>query len=116
MKKQFRVKKSKEIDAIIKKRKSCGNKFFVIYYKENDLEHFRFAISIGKKYGNSVKRNLIKRRIRAIFREFTDLPNVDYVVVVKPNAENLSFAGIKENLENLILKKQEKEKINGSND
>lgn len=114
MKKQYRIKKSTEIDAIIKKRQSYGNGFFVIYYKENCLNHFRFAISIGKKYGNSVKRNLMKRRIRSVFRELQDLLNNDFVVVVKPKAVYLKYSEIKNNIENLILKINKKEKSNGS--
>ena len=115
MKKQYRIKKSKEIDAIIKKRNSCGNNLFVIYYKETEMKHFRFAISIGKKYGNAVERNLIKRQIRMIFQNYDNLPLFDFVVVVKPKAKSVSFLKRKETLENLILKTQEKEKINGSN-
>lgn len=103
MKKQFRIKKSKEIDAIIQNKQSSGNKFFVIYYKENQTNFFRFAISIGRKYGNAVKRNLIKRQIRSIFRKLKDLDHKDYVVVVKPKAANLNFLEIKTHLENLIF-------------
>lgn len=111
MKKQYRIKKSKEIDAIIKERKSYGNKFFVVYYKENDHEHFRFAISIGKRYGNAVERNLIKRHIRMIFQTiYKNLPKIDYVVVVKPQAKNLNYQERMSNLQNLITKIQKKEK------
>lgn len=111
MKKQYRIKKSKEIDAIIRQRKNYGNKFFVIYYKENQNEHFRFAISIGKRYGNAVKRNLIKRQIRMIFQNnHKNLPKIDYVVVVKPQAKSLNYQEIMTELENLIFKTQIKEK------
>lgn len=115
MKKQFRIKKSKEIDAIIKNKQSYGNMFFVIYYKENTLEHQRFAISIGRKYGNAVKRNYIKRQIRSVFREYDNLPKKDYIVVVKPKAEGLNYSEIKNSLENLIFKVKEKEKKDESN-
>lgn len=100
MKKQFIIKKSTEIDAIIHNKQRYGNKFFVVYYKENNLKHFRFAISIGKKYGNAVKRNKIKRQIRSVFRNNSVLPNVDYVVVVKKDAINLNFNQIEQNLIN----------------
>lgn len=111
MKKQYRIKKSKEIDAIIKQRKSYGNRFFVVYYKESNNEHFRFAISIGKRYGNAVERNLIKRRIRMIFQNISyNLPKIDYVVVVKPLAKSLNYQEIIIELENLITKIQIKEK------
>lgn len=112
MKKQFRVKKSTEIDAIIRKRNSYGNRFFVVYYKENDKRHFRFAISIGRKYGKAHERNLMKRRIRMIFQNLTISTNNDYVVVVKPQAKSLTYLEIKENLEKLITKTQERRTVN----
>lgn len=110
MKKQYRIKKSKEIDAVIKEKKRYGNKYFVVYYKVNEEQHFRFAISIGRKYGKAVERNKIKRQIRSVFRNLNKSFSYDYVVVVKTNAKNLNFTEIKNNLENLILKTQEKEK------
>ncbi len=109
MKKQFRVKKSKEIDAIIKNKKSYGNRFFVVYYKENDKKHFRFAISIGRKYGKAHERNLIKRQIRMIFQNLNIKSNIDYVVVVRPQAKNLKYLEIEETLKNLIKKTTETE-------
>lgn len=106
MEKKYRVKKKDEIDAIISDKKSKGNKFFVIYNKENIYEHPRFAISIGKKYGSSVKRNKIKRQIRYALRQIENMQPKDYVIVVRPNASELSYQEIEKNLENLINKKE----------
>ncbi len=101
MKKKFRIKKTKEIDAIIKNKVRSGNKFFVIYYKENNLNHFRLAISIGRKYGIAVLRNKMKRQIRETFRT-PNFKNYDLVVVVKKEAALLTFQEIKTNLNNLF--------------
>ncbi len=106
MKKKYRVKKKDEIDAIIRDKKSKGNKFFVIYNKENTYNYPRFAISIGKKYGSSVKRNKIKRQIRYALRQIENIKNKDYVIVVRPNASTLSYQEIEKNVKNLINKKE----------
>ena len=67
MKKEYRVKKGKEIEMIVKRRQSVGNKNFVLYKKENhENKHFRFAVSVSKKFGNAVKRNKIKRQVREV--------------------------------------------------
>ncbi len=111
MKKKYRVKKRDEIDAIIRNKKSRGNKFFVIYNKEKIKKHPRFAISIGKKYGSSVKRNKIKRQIRYALRQIECIEVKDYVIVVRPNASTLSYQEIEKNLINLInIKEMETEK------
>ena len=102
MKKEFRIKKTKEIDSIIKAKHSVGNKYFVIYKaKNNETSHFRFAISIGRKYGIAVERNLMKRRIREIIRNINP-NNYDYVIVVKKASSELSFDEINQNLLNLF--------------
>ena len=67
MKKQYRVKKSEEIEKIIKEKNYKSNPYITLYKKENtETGHFRYAISVGKKIGNAVERNRIKRLITAV--------------------------------------------------
>ena len=40
----------------------------VFYYAPNNFNRHRLGITIGRKAGNSVKRNRIKRLIREVFR------------------------------------------------
>ena len=105
MKKEYRVKKSSEIEKIVKKRQSRGNEHFVLYKKENHgNKHFRFAVSVSKKYGNAVERNIVKRRVREIISKFDVVDHFDIFIVVKIKAKQLSFAEIKKSLEWLIKK------------
>jgi ribonuclease P protein component len=47
----------------------------------------RLGCAIGKKVGNAVVRNRVRRMLRALFRELQgDLPAADFVVVVRPEA------------------------------
>ena len=105
MKKEHRVKKGSAIEMIMKARKSTGNRFLVVYKKENhDNTHFRAAISVSKKYGNAVKRNKIKRQVREIVSKLDILPNYDIFIVIKNNANTLEFSDIKRDIEMLIKK------------
>lgn len=105
MNKDYRLKKKIEIDSIFLKKHSVGNSCFSIFYASNNLEHFRFALSIGRKYGNAVSRNLIKRRLRAIIQINKDLIKaVDFVIVIKKDANKLDFKKIKQDIEYFLKK------------
>lgn len=107
MKKEYRIKKSSEIDAVFKSRKSKNNQYYGIHFKINEKNsHFRYAVSIGKKYGNAVERNLAKRRIRMIVLEFNEKFNktYDFVIVIKPASSKLDFQSMRMNILELLKK------------
>ena len=107
MKKEYRVKKSSEIEMIIKRRQSRGNKHFVLYkYENHEISHFRFAVSVPKKFGNAVQRNKMKRRIREIISEMNIVDHFDIFIVVKKDANLLSFAEIKSSIKWLMEKQK----------
>jgi len=105
MKKDYRVKRNTEIVKIINKRDSVGDGFFVVY-KANNLHtgHFRYAISVSKKFGIAVQRNLVKRRVREVVdaTKFNDI--VDFLIVIKPASNKLSFAEITTDLHKLFAR------------
>ncbi len=55
----------------------------------NDLAFARLGLTVGRRLGNSVKRNSLKRILREAFRlESTNLPiGYDLVCVPRPNVE-----------------------------
>lgn len=111
MKKQFSIKKNQEIEQILKNKESYGNKFFVIYKMNNETNSFRFALSIGKKFGIAVKRNKIKRQIRNIIRENKNIfLNMNYVIIIKPLSSSLSYEEIKNNILDLTIRVNKRRK------
>lgn len=105
MKKAYRIKKSSEIETLMKQKSSVGNSAFALYYTANlEQPHFRFAISVPKKYGNAVERNQIKRRIREIVHQTPGFGKIDFFVVVKTKANTLAFSEVKDNLEKLFAR------------
>ena len=116
MKKRFRVKKEKDFNAIFKEGKSFANRKFVIYRLENNEQHFRVGLSVSKKLGNAVTRNLIKRRIRHILIEHKDqlVENVDFVVIARKGVETLGYAEMEKNLLHVLKLSKIYQEGNGS--
>jgi ribonuclease P protein component len=105
LKKKYRIKKSSEIQKLIQKRKTVSNSYFVMYYfKNHEIDNLRYALSVPKKYGNAVQRNLMKRRLREIIKVNNFDKDFDFFIVVKPKTRELSFDQIKNLIEKLFAK------------
>ena len=65
--------------------KKCGDQYFFILARENNLGYPRLGMAVSKKkIKRAVRRNLIKRIIREQFRLHQhQLPAVDMVVMAK---------------------------------
>ena len=73
MNKKFILRKNEDIQNIINKSNKKINKYFVIYYLNNDLKYNRYCVSVSKKIGKAHIRNLYKRRIKDILNDTLDL-------------------------------------------
>jgi len=100
MRKSYRVKKEKEFQYVFKNGKSYANKKFVVYVLPKEQAHFRVGISVGKKIGNAVARNAVKRKIRASIYEMRELidPSIDFLVIARPSVSDLSSKEVYSNL------------------
>jgi len=70
-------------------------------------------MSVGKKIGNAVVRNHIKRQIRAIVRNVNIIPQVDVFIVAKVKIKDLSFQEIEKEL--CFLFRKQKLLVKGEN-
>ena len=62
MRKLYIVKHDYDFDRIIEKNNFIKSEYFVIYQEDNNLKYDCFGISVGKKLGNAVYRNKMKRK------------------------------------------------------
>lgn len=93
MKKYEIVKEHHEFDDVLKNG-SCKKCIYVyIYNKDNNLNISRFGIAAGKKIGNAVTRNKVKRRYRMIINNNKNMfkKGKDYIIIVKGSAVNASY-------------------------
>ena len=101
MRKSYRVKKEQDFQRVFETHNSVANHKFIIYQMvKPGQHHFRVGISVGKKIGNAVHRNWVKRRIRQTLLEVKPelRPDVDFLVIARPAADGLSMADTKKNL------------------
>jgi len=100
MKKTYRVKKNEEFQRIFQQGKSVANRQFIIYKLENGIGHFRIGLSVGKKIGNAVTRNRIKRYIRQTFTELREKinPSYDYIIIARKPAKDMDYHEVKKSL------------------
>ncbi|MDD6639469.1 MAG: ribonuclease P protein component [Erysipelotrichaceae bacterium] len=86
MKKENRIKKNEEFQSIIKHNKSKSNRYYVLYYANRKHDYDRIGISVGKKSGNAVVRNKIKRQVRMMLQELCDFNSgYDYILIIRKN-------------------------------
>ncbi|MEY4505069.1 MAG: ribonuclease protein component [Pseudomonadota bacterium] len=60
------------------------------------------AFVVSRKVGNAVCRNLVKRRLRALFYDYSkQLPKASYLWIAKPQIVNSGFSTIALEMERL---------------
>ncbi len=81
-----RIRLRSDFERIYAARRFAGNDKLTVFVIENDLAYSRMGLSVSRKVGGAVMRNLIRRRIKEAFRKNkADLPlGLDLICVVKP--------------------------------
>lgn len=107
MRKSYRVKSEKDFQRVFQEGNSKANRQFVIYkLPKEEQQHFRVGISVGKKIGNAVIRNQVKRRIRhalmELDKEYSIEKEFDFIVIARNPVRNMSFQEIKSSLSHVL--------------
>ena len=78
-----RLRRRTDFDRVFKSGARGGNRVVRVALVANDLKLRRVGFAVGKRFGNAVRRNLTKRRMREAFRRLKDkLPeSVDLVLM-----------------------------------
>lgn len=99
---KFRLTRREDVDRVFASGSRAGDGFFTLLVLPNPLAHPRLVVAVGRKYGNAVHRNRIKRLCREAFRLIRpDLPaGWDYVVLPRPGRQ-ADLAQVQESLRSL---------------
>ena len=98
MKKINILKNSRDFDRIIKNNKPYKYKDYIIYLERKTTDVYHFGISVGKKIGNAVTRNKIKRQIRSIISKNDYQNNFNCIIIVGRAITEKSYQQMEENL------------------
>lgn len=93
-----RLKKNVDFQRLFKKGKKVYSKYLTLIYVPH-RDKTVMGIALSKKHGKAVKRNRIKRLIRAAFSYNLDKLCGTYSIVILPRiCEEYSYAGIEKSL------------------
>lgn len=93
----IRIVRFSDYQKIYKSGFKIHSSHFVLFGRENVLEHSRLGITASRKVGGSVTRNRVKRLFREIFRRsFKQIPRrLDMVVNAKSSCGNVSYEDLR---------------------
>ena len=83
MKKKNIIKESFEFDRIIKNNKSQKYKDYIIYIEYVNSNDYHFGLSVGKKVGNAVTRNKVKRQLKSIIDKNNYKNGFNCIIIVR---------------------------------
>jgi ribonuclease P protein component len=104
--KQERLLKRSDFVNLNRSGKRVYTRHFIIIRKRNELGITRLGVTAGKKVGNAVRRNRIKRLIREFFRLHKALfpQGYDIAIIAKKDASNLDLGRVEEELGQIVSK------------
>ena len=91
-----RIRLSREFDGLFREGKAFHFREMTLRALPNALAYSRLGLSVGKRCGNAVRRNRIKRLLREAFRlnrELLETP-CDIAIAPRPEWRALTLAAI----------------------
>ena len=113
MKKIETIKSTRKFNDIIQNSNKVKSKYFILCSELNkESTNPMFGVAVGKKVGNAVTRNKIKRQIRNIIDNNKKLfkKNTFYIIIGKKECKNAHFIDMNNDLEKLLKKGAKYEK------
>lgn len=106
LKRQFRIRTGKQYNNIYKYGKKYGGRYLLVYILKKETGGNRFGVVTSKKVGKAVKRNRVKRQIRAIIeqsrKEVTG--HYDFVVIARHHIYGVTYQDLEKDFLRIMKK------------
>jgi len=104
LKREFRLTHQKDFDYLRIQGKTKHHPFMILVYHANELNISRVAVVASRNIGNAVKRNFIRRRLKAcIHLVWPDIKHGwDMILYAKPRINDANFDEIEKAVNELL--------------
>lgn len=102
--KSERLQKKKEFQRVFDEGRKFRNNELLVYAMPNGRNKSRLGLVVGKKVGNAVRRNRIKRILREAFRLNKELLGfgVDLILIPRPGLTSPKLSTIEDGFKRLL--------------
>ncbi len=104
MKRRFRLTRSTDFQRVRRYGKSYAHPLLVLVIYPNEGDTLRIGLTAGRYAGNAVKRNRIKRQLRAAIYPFLNNMSKgwDMVFIARKPIKDASFSAIQDAVRELL--------------
>lgn len=94
--KEARVRRRAEFLSLQGEGRRRHTRHLVVIRRPGSRPSSRLGVTVSTRVGNAVVRNRLKRLLREVFRSHRArlVPPTDFVVIVKPGANSLTYAQV----------------------
>ena len=90
------LRRSQDFRVVMQSGRRSRHALLHVAVRDNELSGSRVGFSVGRRVGNAVARNRVKRRLRAIMRDLPVRPGVDIVAVAHDQSADATYAVLRE--------------------
>ena len=104
LRRALRLRSPRDFAAVRAEGRTVHGAALLLGWRANELPHNQYGFVVGKRVGNAVTRNLVKRRLRAIIQDLRPeiAPGYAIVITAKATAAGCSFAALQDEAQHLL--------------
>ena len=99
-----RIRRPAEFRRVLARGNRVSNTLMNVVATSNNRSRSRIGLSVSKRVGSAVTRNLIKRRIQTAFANICNGGGWDLVVIAKPLSSSVSYGELYAGIHSLVTR------------